>query len=134
MTEMTPHSINMQVRDYELDTQQVVNNAHYFNYFEHARHQFLLHKGLDFNALQDQGYYLMLKETTLNYKRSLRANQHFAIQTTCEQRSPLRLLCHQSLLVESEAYVDAVAIVICLKQPEAKLCMPEFIKTFLFAD
>ena len=36
------------VRDYECDLQGIVNNAVYQNYYEHARHQFLLGKKVDF--------------------------------------------------------------------------------------
>ncbi len=42
------HSLEFSVRDYECDVQGVVNNANYQHYLEHARHEFLLSKGISF--------------------------------------------------------------------------------------
>lgn len=42
--------IELDVRDSECDLQGVVNNAIYQNYFEHARHQFLLAEASIFPA------------------------------------------------------------------------------------
>jgi acyl-CoA thioester hydrolase len=54
----SPFRIEFQVRDYELDMQGIVNNGVYFNYLEHARHEYLLAKGVDFAALTRDGIHL----------------------------------------------------------------------------
>lgn len=43
------------VRDYECDLQGIVNNANYQHYTEHARHEFLLSRGISFAELHDKG-------------------------------------------------------------------------------
>ena len=45
---VAPYELEFSVRDYECDLQGIVNNAVYQNYYEHARHQFLLGKKVDF--------------------------------------------------------------------------------------
>ena len=42
-------SVEFSVRDYECDIQGVVNNANYQHYLEHARHEFLISKGISFS-------------------------------------------------------------------------------------
>ena len=44
-------SIEMQVRDYELDAEGIVNNANYLHYLEHTRHQFCTQNGISFAEL-----------------------------------------------------------------------------------
>ncbi|MCP4188209.1 MAG: acyl-CoA thioesterase, partial [Gammaproteobacteria bacterium] len=45
------HQLEFKVRDYECDMQAVVNNGVYQNYLEHARHDFLHSKGINFAEL-----------------------------------------------------------------------------------
>ena len=48
-------SLEFTVRDYECDLQGVVNNANYQHYLEHARHEFLISKGISFVKLHEEG-------------------------------------------------------------------------------
>ena len=48
-------SIEIEVRDYELDLQGILNNSVYQNYLEHCRHRYLKEIGLDFAALHAEG-------------------------------------------------------------------------------
>ena len=80
-----------EVRDYECDIQGIVNNAVYQNYLEHARHQFIKSRGLDFTEITKQGIYLVLIKAELDYIRSLRGGDTFYIHTTVERVSKLKL-------------------------------------------
>ncbi|MFY0666221.1 MAG: acyl-CoA thioesterase [Natronospirillum sp.] len=71
--------LDFKVRDYECDLQGIVNNAVYQNYLEHARHEFLLHKGLDFAALSRAGTNLVVVRAELDYKASLTSGDEFWI-------------------------------------------------------
>ncbi len=64
-------SVEFKVRDYELDMQGIVNNSVYFNYLEHARHEFLLAKGVDFAALARDKINLVVVRSEMDYKASL---------------------------------------------------------------
>jgi acyl-CoA thioester hydrolase len=50
----------LQVRDYECDLQGIVNNAVYQHYLEHARHEYLNSKGLDFSELTALGVIIVV--------------------------------------------------------------------------
>lgn len=73
------YRIDFKVRDYECDLQGIVNNAVYQNYLEHARHEYLLHRGLDFAALSRAGTNLVVVRAELDYKASLTSGDEFWI-------------------------------------------------------
>ena len=89
--------VEMMVRDYECDMQGIVNNAVYQNYLEHARHQFIKTRGLDFAAITREGIHLVLIKAELNYKRSLQSGDAFYIETHVERQSKLKLVFHQNI-------------------------------------
>lgn len=88
---------SFEVRDYECDLQGIVNNAVYQNYLEHARHQFIKSRGLDFSEITQQGIQLVLIKAELEYKRSLQSGDHFYVQTRIERTSKLKLTFYQKV-------------------------------------
>lgn len=83
-------SIEMSVRDYELDMQGIVNNGIYFNYLEHARHEFLLSNGVDFAALTEAGIHLVVIRSELDYKSSLKSGDRFRVEVALERISKVK--------------------------------------------
>ncbi len=71
------YRLDFKVRDYELDMQGgVVNNSVYQNYLEHARHEFLLSRGIDFAEYSDKGgIYLIVTRALMEYKLSAKRRQ-----------------------------------------------------------
>lgn len=92
-----PFSSEFTVRDYELDTQGVVNNSTYQNYLEHARHQFLKHIGLNFNQLHEEGTDAIVHKVELEYKRALRGDETFVVRTTASQEGHVRFVFNQDI-------------------------------------
>jgi len=75
------HELTMKVRDYECDLQGIVNNANYQHYLEHARHEFLLSKGISFAELHEQGIDAVVSGITLRFKLPLRSGDEFVVKT-----------------------------------------------------
>jgi acyl-CoA thioester hydrolase len=75
----------------------MVNNASYLNYIEHARHQFLRMKGVDFAGLADQGIYLVVLRIEADYLYSLRSGDQFHVTTNLVRISRLRFGFHQEI-------------------------------------
>jgi len=82
--------VEFKVRDYECDMQGVVNNAVYQNYLEHARHEFLLAKGVNFAELARQKINLVVLRAELDYKQSLTSGDEFYITVELAQSSRVR--------------------------------------------
>ncbi|MDE6811186.1 MAG: acyl-CoA thioesterase [Muribaculaceae bacterium] len=72
-----PFSIEMEVRDYELDTEQIVNNANYLHYMEHTRHKFCREAGIPFIELHNRGIDAVVRKIELEYISSLRSGEKF---------------------------------------------------------
>ncbi|NQV70485.1 MAG: acyl-CoA thioesterase [Pseudohongiella sp.] len=93
----TLFNLPMTVRDYECDMQGIVNNAVYQNYLEHARHEFLLSKGLDFSELTSRGVIVVVIRAELDYKQPLRSGDSFLVSVATRQVSRLKLTFDQQI-------------------------------------
>ena len=69
--------LEMQVRDYELDYQGIVNNANYLHYLEHTRHEFCRQAGLSFGEMHTMGIDPVLARVNIEYKTPLRIGESF---------------------------------------------------------
>lgn len=96
-------SLFMSVRDYECDLQGVVNNAVYQQYLEHARHEFLKTKGVDFAACSRAGINLVVVRAELDYRHSLTSGDRFRVETAMQRQGRLRFAFHQRIVLEAEA-------------------------------
>jgi acyl-CoA thioester hydrolase len=85
------------VRDYECDLQGVVNNANYQHYLEHARHDFLLSKGISFADLHNEGIDLIVTKVEIEYKYPLKSMDRFVVRTSIVREGNVKLLFNQDI-------------------------------------
>jgi acyl-CoA thioester hydrolase len=90
-------STEMAVRDYECDVQGVVNNANYQHYLEHARHEFLVSKGISFTRLHDEGIDLIVTKVEIDYKYPLRSCDRFIVRLNILQEGNLKIVFVQDI-------------------------------------
>jgi len=91
------YGLEFTVRDYECDIQGVVNNANYQHYLEHARHEFLVSKGVSFVQLHEEGIDLIVTKVEINYKYPLRSRDKFIVRLTIEREGNIRLVFNQDI-------------------------------------
>jgi acyl-CoA thioester hydrolase len=94
-----------QVRDYELDIQGIVNNSCYFNYVEHARHEFLKHHNLDFAILSKNQIQLVAIEAKGKYRLPLKSGDRYQIGVRVAREGKLKLRFIQKIFNESKQLV-----------------------------
>lgn len=75
-----PRIIELEVRSYELDSYNHVNNAVYLNYLEYARMEFLKQIGFDYVGLTEEGYMLYVTHIDIRYKYSARLHDKLSIE------------------------------------------------------
>lgn len=91
-------AVDFKVRDYECDLQGVVNNSVYQNYLEHARHEFLLAREVDFAALTAQGIHLVVVRAEMDFRKSLKPGDSFRVTVACEMDGRIRIVFVQQIL------------------------------------
>lgn len=90
--------IELKVRDYECDLQGIVNNGVYFNYLEHARHEFLHANKVDFAKLAADKINLVVIRSELDYKASLVPGDEFYVEVVPERLSKLKFAFRQRVI------------------------------------
>lgn len=93
-----PFAIELEVRDYELDIQGIVNNAIYFHYLEYARQRFLQSLGFEFVRLHQAGIDPVVVRVELDYLSPLRSGDRIQITVRPAVKGRLRLLFYQEIL------------------------------------
>ena len=85
------------VRDYECDLQGVVNNANYLHYLEHARHELLISRGINFSQLHEEGTDLIVSKAEIEYKFPLKSRDRFLVRSAVRKEGFIRLTFIQDI-------------------------------------
>lgn len=103
------YNIEFLVRDYECDLQGVVNNAVYQHYLEHARHEFLISKGISFHKLHEEGIDLIVTRVEIEYKYPLRSCDRFSVTVNMAREGNIRIVFLQNIyrISDNKAIVKA---------------------------
>lgn len=123
---MKPYDFDfeMDVRDYELDTQDVVNNSVYQNYLEHARHQFLKEIGINFNGLHANGVDAVVHKVELEYKRPLRGDNSFVVRSRIYQKGHVRFIFDQDIYRQPDRELILTGVVTTVFMNDGKPIRP----------
>ncbi|QGG48283.1 acyl-CoA thioesterase [Heliorestis convoluta] len=123
------YQLDFQVRDYECDLQGIVNNAVYLNYLEHARHEFMYEKGIDFAALHKEGKDLVVVRMEIDYKYSLTSRDRFVVRLKVDQESRLKLAFFQEIyrVPDQKLILQAKVVGVCLHKGKP-VAVPEIIQ------
>ena len=116
--------LDMQVRDYELDAQGVVNNSNYMNYLEHTRHEFLKAVGMDFIELHNNGIDAMVIKAELEYKRPLKANDTFKVKINVEREGGLKIIFLQDIYRGEDLVLKGKVMAVCVNNQTGRPARP----------
>ncbi len=107
--------MDMEVRDYELDCEQIVNNANYLHYMEHTRHKFCSDAGLSFIEMHKRGIDAVVRKIEVEYKNSLRGGDTFLSCIRLERKGA-RFIFHQDIIKSTgEVMAEGIVTVVVLK-------------------
>lgn len=108
-------SIEMEVRDYELDCEQIVNNANYLHYLEHTRHKFCRKVGMPFIEMHNNGIDAVVRKLEIEYFTPLKSGDSFISGINIERKGP-RFIFHQEIInTNGDNVIKAVVTIVALK-------------------
>ncbi len=110
-------TLEIAVRDYELDSEGIVNNAIYLNYLEHTRHAFVKQEGIPFGSLTSEGLVPVVRRMTIDYHVPLRSGD-VMLSALWIEREGARFIFHQDIFKKGsgELVVSAVVTIVCMEQ------------------
>lgn len=79
----------IKVRDYEVDSEGIVNNAIYLHYLEHTRHEFCNWAGLSFRDMHNNGIDPVVSRAEIDYKTPLGLGEEMISKLNISRRGPV---------------------------------------------
>ena len=108
-------TLEIAVRDYELDSEGIVNNAIYLHYLEHTRHAFVKQEGIPFGSLTREGLVPVVRRMEIDYRLSLRSGD---VMLSCLwiERQGARFIFYQDIFRKQDgaSVVSAVVTIVCM--------------------
>lgn len=114
-TDRYDFTIQLSVRDYELDYQGIVNNANYLHYLEHTRHEFCRSHNVTFAQLHREGIDPVLSHIEINYRQPLRADDTFYSCLTLERKGPKFIFIQDLYLTDGTPVLNAKVTIASLE-------------------
>lgn len=108
-------SMQLKVRDYEVDSQGIVNNANYLHYFEHTRHEFCDARGFTFAQMQAAGTDPVVRRIEVDYMNPLHLGETMTSALSIERRGA-RFLFHQDIFTPDGRYAARAVVTIVALQ------------------
>ena len=110
-------TLELAVRDYELDSEGIVNNAVYLHYLEHTRHAFVKREGIPFGSLTSDGLVPVVRRMEIDYRTPLRTGDVMLSRLWIE-RQGARFVFHQDIFrkLDGAPVVSAVVTIVCMEK------------------
>ena len=110
-------TLEIAVRDYELDSEGIVNNAVYLHYLEHTRHAFVKQEGIPFGSLSSDGLIPVVRRMEIDYRTPLRTGDVMLSRLWIE-RQGARFIFHQDIFRKQDGapVVSAVVTIVCMEK------------------
>lgn len=124
------------VRDYELDSLGIVNNATFINYLEQSRNDSVRALGIDFIECHHAGYTLVVAGIDIRYLSSLRARDEFYVTAELSSYNDKRVYFKQEIRFKENDKLAAKALVhiACVDRETGKSYIPDLLKNKMPAD
>lgn len=105
----------IKVRDYEVDSQGIVNNANYQHYLEHTRHMFCEQAGVSFRDMHAAGIDPVVRRIEIDYLRPLGLGDSMVSRIALSRQGPMFVFRQDIFTPEGEPVVHAMVDIVSLE-------------------
>lgn len=102
----------IRVRDYEVDSEGIVNNANYLHYLEHTRHEFCRAAGFSFREMHREGIDPVVSHIDIRYIKSLGLGDSMVSKLALGRRGPVFVFRQDIFTPEGEPVVRATVDIV----------------------
>lgn len=113
-------TLEIAVRDYELDSEGIVNNAIYLHYLEHTRHAFVKREGIPFGSLTREGLVPVVRRMEIDYRLSLHSGDMMLSRLWIERNGP-RFIFHQDIFNKETGELVVAAVVTIVNMENGRI-------------
>ena len=113
-------TLEIAVRDYELDSEGIVNNAIYLHYLEHTRHAFVKREGIPFGSLTREGLVPVVRRMEIDYRLSLNSGDVMVSRLWIERNGP-RFIFHQDIFNKETGELVVAAVVTIVNMENGRI-------------
>ncbi|MCS7168873.1 MAG: thioesterase family protein [Gemmatales bacterium] len=121
--------IPIRVRYAETDRMGLLHHAQYLVYFEQGRTELLRQQGISYRDLEDAGYYLVVVEAKLKYRRPAYYDDLLSLRTILQRITPVRIEHRYELYRNNELLAEGETTLACVDragklQPLPRILLP----------
>ncbi len=109
------YTLAIQVRDYELDAEGIVNNAVYLNYMEYTRHEYCKQAGISFGEMRDMGIMPVVSSMEIFYKNPLKSGDEIISCLNISRKGPLFIFNQDIYRTDGTPVTTAIVKIACIE-------------------
>jgi acyl-CoA thioester hydrolase len=127
------HRIRLKIYYEDTDAGGVVYYANYLRYFERARTEFLMDKGIDIARYHNEGYFFVVIHVEISYRKPATLGDTIEIATELAGLSSATITMNHKVLKQGELLVESSVRLACINREGKPQRIPQGI-TKIFPD
>lgn len=120
--------ISIRVRYAETDRMGLLHHAQYLVYFEQGRTELLRQQGISYRDLEDAGYFLVVVEARVRYRRPAYYDDLLTLRTTLQRVTAVRIEYRYELYRDGELLAEGATTLACVDRQGKLQALPPVLR------
>jgi acyl-CoA thioester hydrolase len=124
----TSCDISIRVRYAETDRMGLLHHAQYLVYFEQGRTELLRLQGISYRDLEDAGYYLVVVEARVKYRRPAYYDDLLLLRTTLRRVTAVRIEHGYEVYRDGQLLAEGETVLACVNREGKLQALPAILR------